>query len=495
MATAEVLSPLAAELRTDPSVTLTGAVAVGPADPFHYAHLHAAEPAPPAGSQLLSASAASLSTQQWIDGGSDHAQLNAVESQLPPLSEPPNYGVIRQPTLRLVAVRSPPEFSAQDYEGAGKHIGRLDVVGAECRIGLPGPEESSKFPDDPGRVSTAKGIARSANQQQLKASCGLAEFRALNASLMMVYGLDLLLESPDLQQPDLIQTGTFAEEKNGVQTGRRITRILIIAHAGEAVGFLIRFPAQATFYSGSFVGVGRLVVAPTDGSLRWGDTNREGRLESFEAEGEFSVSRSRATSVGLQGQTLGGPAVTTAPTRGILDLLTSAPAVAAAGAAAALVAVNGAWWLYSKLTRDRLLDHPRRAQIFRLIEEDPGLGTRALATKLEVHWSLVAYHVRTLAYGGHVKLHRYGGRTALFPTLRGFRGKEDQVALLRQATARRVFEAIQVAANLDQAALALRLGTTQSNVSKALRRLVASGLVRVERAGRRRVYAVATAAP
>lgn len=145
------------------------------------------------------------------------------------------------------------------------------------------------------------------------------------------------------------------------------------------------------------------------------------------------------------------------------------------------------WSAFSRLEPGGALTHPRRARIIEFVSANPGIGVQGVVRSLGLSKSIVQYHVFALGRAGHLKRHRVGGRTALFVSNAGHRGREVQLALLRRETHRRV-HGILNQAPMDQAALGTALGLTRARVSQVLGQLSLAGLVQSSSEGRRRTY-------
>lgn len=143
---------------------------------------------------------------------------------------------------------------------------------------------------------------------------------------------------------------------------------------------------------------------------------------------------------------------------------------------------------FTRLAPDEVLHHPRRARILEFVRGQPGVESSTVARALGLSWGPLVYHLGRLEHAGHLSVRRVGGRTALFAASAGYRGREEQLVLLRRATLRRLHELLGAHPGVDQAAIAVLLGISQPLVSRSLRRLTAANLVRSARAGRRRVY-------
>lgn len=376
-----------------------------------------------------------------------------------------------------------------------------------CSIWDPEPTEKLKFPEDSRQVSRTALVERNPGQQQLVAECDAQSVTSKVPYRVSLYGLDLLLTSP--QTSRTIKTGTFEEEVlrepsiNGAGDGadrlvlasatKTVTQVLEILYVGDPLEVTFPFDTRLRLYAHEFLGAGELNVPASEGKLIWGEATADGPIESFQATGEFQIKWGFDRFMGLRGNTLNGPKIAslaTIPSK--VNPVTVASGVAAVGLLA--LAARLLWPLFSKLAPDRILEHPRRSQILDFVRNQPGVETNTVARSLGLRWANVVHHVGTLQRSGHIAVHRIGGRTALFPANMGYRGKEEKIAILRRDTARRLHEALQAHPGMDQAGLASRLQITQQRVSQSLRVLGSVALVRTEQDGRRRRYFAETVA-
>lgn len=485
--------PLYSELRNEPPVHFEGLLVAGPSDARHTGHVTFPAAGTATGQRLLRSETAHFQTLEYVEGARN---VPLIYEPPPPLGGPQINARLARPSLQLEGLRNVPQFLLRDWEpNPDKPLADFRARGAVCQVTVGDSDEVLVFPDDPDRASTANGLRDAADADQLTADCALANLTLERPGNLMLYGMDLLLDSPDLEQPLRIQTGTFAEEANGIPTGRRITRVLSVSDSGRPHAFDLPFDGSARFHARSFLGVGTLLLERAEGFLRWGPRTQNGTLDPFEADGEFLVARGAQRAMNVDGRTLNGPGELGGPLAGLgLDAPTWI--ALAAGAVAAALLVEALWLLFSKLQPGRLLDHPRRASILEHVRAHPGLPAYAVARALNLSRAIALHHVHTLRRAGHLTVHRVGGRTALFPANLGYRGRETQVAFLSRPTHARLHGLLLDRPGLDQAELARAIGVTRARVSQALADLVGAGLVEPRPLGRKVTYrAVSLAGP
>lgn len=202
------------------------------------------------------------------------------------------------------------------------------------------------------------------------------------------------------------------------------------------------------------------------------------------------------------------PATTTAP-EAAADASLVALGVAAAGTAAAPVAfslwdrVRRFGWLailYTRIAKERLLDHGSRERLLVAIRARPGIAVADLAEASASPRNTITYHLRVLEREGLVSSTK-NGRNRLFfaPGSLPPRAAVDvngpatspsrqqvvaAIATLRHETTFAVAKAVGANPGVDQKSLCTALGLSPSLAHWHADRLVASGLVDKRREGR-----------
>lgn len=494
VAGADVLYAIEADVSTEGGVAFSGLLVPGPADPRHVGSLHPDASKPPAGQTLVAEARVRLATEQWVSRPNDHLALQ-YPAPAGAVGQDSFNQSFSSATLRIQLIRPASQLALDDYEDGKKPLGQVNAVGATCRIVVPADNAAAFFPGDPNKVSGTRVLEYRPSGSQLQGDCAMERVNAHRPARIVVYGLDLVLESPELQEPLLIETGTFEEEINEVNTGRRVTRILTIFEDGAPYNFTYPLPLRTRFYADAFAAAGRMEVGPSDGSWQWGGLSQSGALPSIEADGEFEVRRGTSAAYAVEGQTVTSPPVIPSGGRSLLASAAGPPAIAAVVLAVGFAAFHLLWFLYSKIAGERLLDHPRRAQILELVRANPGINQRGVSLELGLHRTIVLYHVGSLRRGGFLTIHRIEGRTALFPANAGYRGREAQLALLRREAHRIVYHSLRQHGPMDQAGLASLMGVSQARISQILAQLSLAGMTRGAPHGRRVLYEAVKQAP
>ena len=157
-------------------------------------------------------------------------------------------------------------------------------------------------------------------------------------------------------------------------------------------------------------------------------------------------------------------------------ILAVAEGLALAAGAAALLWKLFAAGLFSRLRRDRALDHPVRRAIHDAIEAEPGIHLTALLARTGKAAGVVRHHLGKLEEAGLVTSRKGGGYLCYFAGKPGA-ATAASVSATKSDGARRVLQALS-ASPLGIRPLATRAGLAPSTVEHHLARLETAGLVR-----------------
>ncbi|HET6398604.1 MAG TPA: winged helix-turn-helix transcriptional regulator [Candidatus Thermoplasmatota archaeon] len=147
--------------------------------------------------------------------------------------------------------------------------------------------------------------------------------------------------------------------------------------------------------------------------------------------------------------------------------------------------------LFSRLHRGRVLEHPARERLVRLVQEHPGIHFNEVVRRSGHGKGTVEHHLRVLEDAGLVVAKRHGGYTCYFRPAAGARTAAPAVAL-KSAGARRIVDVLGRDPGLGVRGIARATGLSPATVHRHLRRLASAGLVRLEGpAHARRVLLVA----
>jgi predicted transcriptional regulator len=175
--------------------------------------------------------------------------------------------------------------------------------------------------------------------------------------------------------------------------------------------------------------------------------------------------------------------------------LAAVAAVSAAGPAAAVVG-----WerlrrlvplaaLYTRIAKERLLDHGGRERLLDLVRASPGIALADAARLAGLRRNTAVYHLSRLEKEGLVSSLRKG-RARLYFAPGGLdqRAHADALAALRHPVTLDIAQEVGEKPGLDQQSLCARFGIAPSLAHWHANRLVESGVVTAQRDGRRVRY-------
>lgn len=133
--------------------------------------------------------------------------------------------------------------------------------------------------------------------------------------------------------------------------------------------------------------------------------------------------------------------------------------------------------LYAKIARSKVLDHPRREELYEFVRINPGTSLRDAQQALDLGWGSAIHHLATLERHGFLASRRSGRHRRFWVLAEKPLDEIRREALLAEPTPRRILEMLTLEPNLSQAELARRLGLARSTVHHHVTRLDAAGLV------------------
>ncbi len=161
---------------------------------------------------------------------------------------------------------------------------------------------------------------------------------------------------------------------------------------------------------------------------------------------------------------------------------------AALMAAAALINENAKWAfllfllpLYSKIKRERVLDHFVRGQIFGYIQANPGEHYNGIKDALGLTNGSLAHHLRTLEREQFVKSRRFGLYRRFYPM--HYRIPDEDVFQPNEVQ-RTILDVIRQSPGITQKDIAGRLGITPPTVNYHVAVLSERNMIHVVRQGR-----------
>lgn len=180
----------------------------------------------------------------------------------------------------------------------------------------------------------------------------------------------------------------------------------------------------------------------------------------------------------------------------------SAIVAGSAGGLATLYALVKRFWLtaflplYSRLAPSQMLDNEQRARVYAHVKANPGAHPSAMASALGLGWGTIVYHLARLEESKLVTTRSAHARKCYFVVGADLDGAgRTAVAAMATDKARAIVDALRAEPGLSQKDLAARLGMSQALASWHVKRLVASGVLNTERAGRSNLLRVAEHVP
>lgn len=474
-------SSFEADLTTSAPLRASGGVslAVGGGDPTILAHLAAFED--PTTVPLLAADRLHLRLVRY-----EHLPVSVPASAVFNRTRVQSDDDVHSAQLAISRLRNHPQLLV-DPARAERGNAPLEASGADCTIERAVARHGLEFPAADNESHPAAATQRTPGPRVLAAECE-AGLRLERHGPVAFYGMDLRLTSNE--RAETYRTGTFEEEVlPGSGMYVRVTQVLHAVSSGMSWNLTLEENPSLRIHAEGIYVVGDLSIPRADGWRQWGSDERDGSLEPVAAAGVFRVVAGRERSLGMAGTTWEGP-----PNAGRVPVPVDAagganlPLILAGAAACGAFSVGLLWLLFARLRPDRVLGHPRRRRILEFIERQPGVEAAAVARALAIPWSNAVHHLRVLDREGQVHIRRIRGRTALFTRDPGWRGHEEQWALLRRPALRALHDLLLRHPGLDQAALQRELGARQPQVSKLLARLQTTRLVETRRVGRRVAY-------
>lgn len=141
-------------------------------------------------------------------------------------------------------------------------------------------------------------------------------------------------------------------------------------------------------------------------------------------------------------------------------------------------------FLFSRITKDEVLDHPKRADIFEFVKQNPGERVEAVRKALGLANGTMRHHLQVLRDKELVRKIKQGGITRLFPA-----GPKVEPLPYLIPPRRAILETVAQTPGLVQRQVGARLEMSERMVSYHVKQLADDGLVEVRRDGAcNRVY-------
>ena len=261
---------------------------------------------------------------------------------------------------------------------------------------------------------------------------------------------------------------------------------LLRASVGQPYAYVVtvadEYPANDPYTFSLIAGPEGMTVDPATGLVAWTPTEAQ--------RGDHAVAIEVRDGNG--GSAVQEFTIVVAPTTVGPSALLLAVGVAASSAAllaaAGLINENAKWLfllffvpLYTKIKRERVLDHFVRGQIFGYIQANPGEHYNAIKDALGLTNGSLAHHLRTLEREQFIKSKRYGLYRRFYPM--NYRMPADDVYQPNEIQAT-ILAVIRDHPGIMQKEIAGRLGLTPPTVNYHVAVLTDRKLIRVERRGR-----------
>lgn len=140
--------------------------------------------------------------------------------------------------------------------------------------------------------------------------------------------------------------------------------------------------------------------------------------------------------------------------------------------------------------KDNVLEHPMRKALLDVVETEPGVHLRELASRHGTAVTNTQWHLRKLEMAGLVKTQKVQGRRLYYPTAGGAMAKQAAVqnAAVQNPNARKILDYLQGHAGTNQRTLAEILAMNPGTVRWHLRKMEAAGMVRCIQDGTQSCY-------
>ncbi len=139
--------------------------------------------------------------------------------------------------------------------------------------------------------------------------------------------------------------------------------------------------------------------------------------------------------------------------------------------------------LFSRVRRDRALEHPVRAAISDAVHAEPGIHLQELGRRVGKQAGVLRHHVDVLVAKDLIKARRDRGYICFFPPTAGA-ATMQQAAVLRNPTAKQLLDQVNARPGQTMGDAAVALGVSAGTVTYHATRLEQRGLLRRHKVGR-----------
>lgn len=147
--------------------------------------------------------------------------------------------------------------------------------------------------------------------------------------------------------------------------------------------------------------------------------------------------------------------------------------------------------LFTRLSKEQALEHPRRKQIFDYVQQNPGANFREIARNTGIAAGTVRHHLNVLARSDIVAEHQHGSTVRFFENSARYQSNWADHVLLREPALGALYEWLRANPGAPQKAVLEGMepqGWSRSTTQHRLSRLVEGGLATIKLQGRLKIY-------
>jgi DNA-binding MarR family transcriptional regulator len=136
-------------------------------------------------------------------------------------------------------------------------------------------------------------------------------------------------------------------------------------------------------------------------------------------------------------------------------------------------------FVYTKMRRDKLLDHHTRNRIYEYINHNPGTHYRAVMNDLNLHMGTLTHHVNMLEHQRYIKSYQDGMYRRFYPI-----DAKIQTGLMLTDVQKKILRTVQGNLGISQTGIAKKLGMNRKIIHYHIKLLADAGFIHVETSGR-----------
>ncbi len=147
--------------------------------------------------------------------------------------------------------------------------------------------------------------------------------------------------------------------------------------------------------------------------------------------------------------------------------------------------LTGLMGLFSRIDKDELLENERRAEIYELIKQRPGIHLSQISRELDMAWGSTLHHLRKLREERIVQTKSIGHHKCYFLNGSGYSDAQMRVmSLLKNDTLADVAAAIEAHPDTSLKDLSEKIGISAPLAAHHVKTLEKAGVIQKERAGK-----------